>query len=155
ADAQQALQLLVQRVATHRLAGLGPAQLEDVAAGRLSAEVVVEGDDAVDLRRRQVERPGDHLQRFLRHVAELLLHPVQYRRQRPFEVLPSIDDGGGPRRETATLLLHRHAAPSLRSASRASPGMDSRKHSKSKEFNRAPLGATPFPILSPYCWRQQ
>ncbi len=52
------------------LAGLGAAELEDVPAGRLAAEVVVEGDDAVHLGARQVQRVGDQRLGFAVDVAE-------------------------------------------------------------------------------------
>ena len=64
------------------LAGLGAADLDDVPAGRLGAEMVVVGDDAVHLGARQVQRPGNHRRRLARNVAEGVLHVVQDRQQR-------------------------------------------------------------------------
>ena len=58
--------------------------LTHMAAGRLAAEVVVEGDDAVHLGARQVQRLGDERHRRLRHVAEGVLQRVQDRQQRAF-----------------------------------------------------------------------
>ena len=49
---------------------LGAAELDDMAAGRLAAEIMVEGDDAVHLGARQVQRLGDERHRRLRHIAE-------------------------------------------------------------------------------------
>src|SRR3546814_20575826 len=45
-----------QRLAAHRLAGFGAAQLEHMLAGRSAAEIMVEADDAVDFGARQVQR---------------------------------------------------------------------------------------------------
>ena len=54
-----------------------------MAAGRRAAEIVVEGDDAVDLGARQIERLGDQRHGRFGDVAERLLQGVQDRQQRP------------------------------------------------------------------------
>ena len=76
-DAEAILRPRHQRLAAHRLAGLGAAQLEHVTAGRLAAEVVIEGDDAVHLGARQIESIGEDRHHCRRHVAERGLHPMQ------------------------------------------------------------------------------
>src|SRR5882672_869387 len=72
-----------QRHALHRLTRLRPADLHDVAAGRMITEVVVEGDDAVDFRDRQVEAIRDHRHGVARDMAELVLYLVQDLEERP------------------------------------------------------------------------
>ena len=39
-----------KRIASHRLTGFGPAQFQHMAAGRLRAEIMIERENAVDLR---------------------------------------------------------------------------------------------------------
>ncbi len=70
------------RLATHRLAGLGPAQFQDMAASRLAAEVVIERHDAVDLGARQIQRIGQHGDDRFGHKAQGRLNLVQYLDQR-------------------------------------------------------------------------
>ena len=48
-----------KQVASGGLAGFGAAKLQDVAACGLLAEVVIEGDNAMDFSARNVERFGD------------------------------------------------------------------------------------------------
>src|SRR3954447_5307201 len=50
-------------LAAERLAGLRAADPDRTPPGRLLAEVLVEGDDAVDVGRRDVELLGDHRHR--------------------------------------------------------------------------------------------
>ena len=97
------LTLRGERVAAHRLAGLGAAELQHMPAGRVAAVIVIEGDDAVHLGARQVQRLGDHRQRFLRHVAELFLDAVQDRQQRAFEALQLVDDRSSARSRDAII----------------------------------------------------
>ena len=97
----------------HRLAGFGLAELQHMAAGRMRAIVMIEGDDAVHLGPRDVQRFGDHRQRFLRHIAELFLDAVQDRQKRAFQPLQILDDRTGALSDPGTCLLHGHAAPSL------------------------------------------
>jgi hypothetical protein len=49
-----------QRVAAGGLAGFGTAKLEHAPAGRLVAEVVIEGHRAIDLGAGKIERFGHH-----------------------------------------------------------------------------------------------
>ena len=95
-DAEPILGARHQRLAAHRLAGLGAAQLEHVAAGRLAAEVVIEGDDAVHLGARQVQRVGERRHGRLGHVAERGLHLVQDLDQRIRPVAVLCRDGRVP-----------------------------------------------------------
>src|SRR3954454_15932164 len=67
----------VQRLGADRLAGLGPAQGDDVHGGRLGAEVLVEGHHAVHLGDGEVEHLRDRLDVLARDVAELVDHLVQ------------------------------------------------------------------------------
>ena len=53
-----------------------------MAPGRFAAKVMVEGDDAVHLGARQIERLCHHRDRRLRHAAERLLQCLQDRQQR-------------------------------------------------------------------------
>ena len=71
-----------QSIAACRLAGFGTAELEHVRPGRRAAEVMVKGDDAVDLGAGNVQLLGDHRLGGLVDVAELLLQSVEDRQQR-------------------------------------------------------------------------
>ena len=113
ADAEQLLEFCGDRVAAHRLAGLGPAELQHMPAGGMVAVVVIEGDDAMHLGPGDVQRLGDDRQGFGRHIAELVLNAVQDRQQRAFEALQLLDDRRGARRDLGTCMLHGQAAPSL------------------------------------------
>ena len=71
-----------KRIAAGRLAGLGAAQLEHMAAGGRAAEVMIKGDDPVHLGAGEIQRLGNQrLGRFV-DVAERLLQGVQNRQQR-------------------------------------------------------------------------
>ena len=70
-----------QRVTAHRLAGLGTAQSSDVPSGRRSAEIVIEGDDAVHLGAGNVERFSYPRQSLGRDIAQPLLDRMQKRQQ--------------------------------------------------------------------------
>ncbi len=63
-----------------------------MAAGGLSAEVVVEGDDAVHLCPRHVQRQGDLWHGRLRNASELLLQRVQDRHCGTFQMEVRVDD---------------------------------------------------------------
>ena len=65
ADAELLVQRLHDLVGAAELAGEVGADADAVAAHRLLVEEVVEGDDAVDLGRRQVELGGDRLDRLV------------------------------------------------------------------------------------------
>jgi hypothetical protein len=75
-----------QRIASGRLAGLGPAEPEHMPARRLSAEVVIEGHDAVHLGARDVQRFGDQRLGGFLDIAELLLQRVEDRQKRTFAI---------------------------------------------------------------------
>jgi hypothetical protein len=65
-----------------RLACFRPAELEYVPARRRVAEVVIEGDDAMELGPRAVERSGDERLGGLVDVAEFVLQGLQNGQQR-------------------------------------------------------------------------
>ena len=90
-DAEPGLRARGERVAARRLAGFGAAELEHVAAGRLAAEVMIEGDDAMDLGAREVERRRDQGHGGLGDIAELLLQRVQDRQHRAI-AMPMLGD---------------------------------------------------------------
>ena len=76
-DSEASLEVVEERFATHRLARLGPADLEDVAAGRGLAEVVVEVDDSDDLCAGEVEGLGDDGDAARIDIAELVEESVE------------------------------------------------------------------------------
>jgi len=78
---QPGLRVPRERVAAHRLAGLGSAQFHNVSTGRGSAEVVIEGDNPVHVGARNVERLGNPRQNLRRNVAEAPLDGVQKSQQ--------------------------------------------------------------------------
>ena len=65
-----------------------------MAAGRLAAEVVIEGDDAVHLGAGQIERLGDHRLGRLGDIAKSVLEAMENREQRPLGVPVTTDDLG-------------------------------------------------------------
>jgi len=65
--------------------------------GGLFSEIVVEGEDAMDLGARQIELRGDHRDRGLRHVTERLLQCMQDHQRRAFELRVAGDDLGAAR----------------------------------------------------------
>ena len=71
-----------ERITVHGLAALRAADLQPVTAGRRAPEVVIEGDDTVNLGTRQIEPACDMGDRCRRHVAEFTLHLVQHLEQR-------------------------------------------------------------------------
>ena len=81
-----------ERVATGRLARLGAAELQDVPGRRSPPEVVVEGDDAVHFRAREVQDLGDEPDCLAVDVAELVLQRVQDRQERTRHRSPGSDD---------------------------------------------------------------
>jgi len=56
-----------------------------VTAWWCSAEIVIEGEDAVDLGSREIQSPSDMRQRFGRHEADAVLNRVQNHEQRSGE----------------------------------------------------------------------
>src|SRR5215813_3334226 len=68
-----------------------------MAAGRLSAEVVIKREDAMNFRARQVERLRDHGDGRLRDIAEGLLQRMQDNERGPFGRLVLSDDFSGAR----------------------------------------------------------
>ena len=94
-------------IAAGSLAGLGAAQLEDVASGRLLAEVVVESEHAVHLGAGQIECLCDHRDRGLRHVAERFLQRVQDHQRGAFKPGMFGDDLSAAR-PVPRFVSHRH-----------------------------------------------
>jgi hypothetical protein len=66
-----------QCIAATGLARLRLAQLEDMPAGRSLAEVMIEGDDPVHFRARQIKRLRDQRHRRVRDIAKGFLQLVQ------------------------------------------------------------------------------
>jgi hypothetical protein len=66
-----------QGFARHRLAGFGPADLHHMAAGGLTAEIMIERDDAMHFGAGKVDGLGDDGDYAFRHTAQLLLHLMQ------------------------------------------------------------------------------
>ena len=97
------------------LAGFGAAELQHVAARGLAAEVVIEGDDAVHLGARDVQRLRDHRLSGFVDVAERLLQGVQNRQQRAFEAPVLGDDLRGSFRAPWFVIRHASAAPRYKS----------------------------------------
>ena len=80
-DAQAAEKVGGELGASHGLAGFGAAEFQHVLAGGRGAEVVVESDDAMDVRTGQVQRFGNHAHRLVRHIAESFLQGMQDRQR--------------------------------------------------------------------------
>ena len=116
ADAEALLRMTLDRTAAGGLAGFRAADLQHMPARRPGAEVMIEGDDAVHLGARQVERARDHGHRARRDAAEVRLHVVQHLDQRAVAVAVAFDgrkDAGLVRRRvTSTALIA--AAPGAR-----------------------------------------
>ena len=87
-DPEAAFGMPLERRGPHRLARFGAAQVHDVPAAALGAEIVIESDHAVDLGPRQVELLGDQADRVRRHEPDGLLNGVQNGEQSPGLVLP-------------------------------------------------------------------
>ena len=64
--------------AAHGLAGFGAADLDDMAPRRLPAEVMIEGEDAMDLGAGPVYRNGQPARCFIGHEAAQMLHMVEH-----------------------------------------------------------------------------
>ena len=92
ADAEPLLRVALDRAAARRLAGFRVADLQHVPARRPGAEVMIEGDDAVHLGARQVERARDHRHGGRRDAAEVGLHAVQDLDQRADAVAMALDE---------------------------------------------------------------
>jgi len=71
------LGMIAQSLAIHRLAGFSPADFHHMAAGRFAAEIMIEGDDAVDFSAGQIDGFGDNGDDSIRHTAKLILHLMQ------------------------------------------------------------------------------
>ena len=76
-DAQLALELLDEIVAAAQVARRTEAHLDDVLAGLLQLEEIVERNHAVNLRERHLEHIGDLNRNVARDVAVGLLHLVK------------------------------------------------------------------------------
>jgi hypothetical protein len=79
-------------VTARSLARLRAAELQHMPAGRLVAQVVIEGENAVHLGTREVERLRDQRDRRLRHMAEDVLQRLQDHQRRPFPIRMRGDD---------------------------------------------------------------
>ena len=112
ADPELALECLDDVVAAAQVAGGAEAYLDDVLAGLLQLEEVVEGDDAVDLRQWNVQQPGDLQRDVARDVSEGLLHLVQDHDQVAWLVLPLGDERLEFGRQLFSLFAH-HCFPSV------------------------------------------
>ena len=69
--------MAAERLRVHRLTGLGAADLDVVPAARRAAELVIESQHAIDFGARAIERVGDHRERQVGDVAELMLQIVE------------------------------------------------------------------------------
>ena len=79
--------------ATTGLTSLCPTNLHDWATGLLSAEVLVEGDDAVHLGDGDVEHLCEQWSEFWIDPSSRVLHRVQRRQEPAFDVLETAHDG--------------------------------------------------------------
>src|SRR5262249_10198712 len=79
-------------VAAGSLAGLGAAKFQHAAPERLLLEVMIEGDRAVDLGARQIQRLGDERHYRLRHAAEGLLQCLKDGEGGPLQMTVPRDD---------------------------------------------------------------
>jgi hypothetical protein len=107
-NAKQFLDAVGKNVAAHRLAGFGTTELEDMPACRMVAIVMIEGHHTMDFGAGKIERAGNQRQRILRHIAELLLDPVQDREKRAFHRFHAVDNGGCSRCYVVRSDLHIH-----------------------------------------------
>ena len=82
ADAQAFPAMLHERAGPGQVAGEGRADLDQMPADRLQVVHRVKGQDAVDVRGRQVQDPRDFLGRLLRDPAPRLLRHPQHRQER-------------------------------------------------------------------------
>jgi hypothetical protein len=85
-DSEPRLGMCGQGIGAGRLAGFRTAQLEHMPPRRRAAEVVVEGDDAVDFGPRTVQGSGDQRLGGLVDAAEFLLQGVQNGQQRAVQM---------------------------------------------------------------------
>src|SRR5262245_54538376 len=80
-DAEPLARMRLELARAHRLAGLGPAQVQRMLSDRVRPEEVVERDDAVDLGAGEIQHLGDDAHRAVRNVPELVLDRVQNRQE--------------------------------------------------------------------------
>ena len=106
ADAELLLELLDEVVAAAQVAGGAEADLDDVLAGLLELEEVVEGDDAVDLRERDLQELARLDRDRARDVAVGLLHLVQHHDQVAGLVFPFFDERLQLRRHLDEVFAH-------------------------------------------------
>src|SRR5205085_8417151 len=90
-----------QRLDAARLAGFGPAELDERPLRRRALEVVIESDDAVHLGAGEVQRLGDERHGRGRDVAKRGLDVVEDRQQRALALLV-------PAQDLADLILDTH-----------------------------------------------
>lgn len=76
-NTEAALHVFRERFGLHRLARLGLADLDHVCAGRMTAKVVIERDDAVNVGARKIQRRCDDRDRCIRNVMQPVLNRVQ------------------------------------------------------------------------------
>ena len=72
-------------LAAHRLARFGAAKLQDRPIDRRAAKIVVEGDDAMNLGPRQIERLRNEADGGVVDIAKVSLQGVQNRQHRAVE----------------------------------------------------------------------
>ena len=84
-----------ERFGADRLAGLGAAEMEHVAAGRHATEIVIERDDAMHLGSADVQCGGDQRFGVERHAAKYRLQSVQDRQTGALKTGIVGDDGAG------------------------------------------------------------
>ncbi len=105
-DAELGEKVLGQRLASHALAGFAAAKLQDMAAGGLAAEIMVECNNAVHFGAAEVQRFGDERRGGLVDMAELMLQGMKNRQHGPFETGMLADDRLGARGIPRSRLMH-------------------------------------------------
>ena len=109
-----------QSVATHGLAGFCAADTQHMLSRRSMAKIVVETDNPVHFRARQIQRAGDQWRGGGIHISELSLDCMQDGKQRARQVLQTLDQGLGPVRIPGLHVAH---AESFTRASRRLRGL--------------------------------
>lgn len=76
-DTEAALCVLRERFSLHCLARLGLTDLDHVCAGRMTAKVVIERNDAVNVGARKIQRRCDDRDRCIGNVMQPVLNGMQ------------------------------------------------------------------------------